>query len=682
MILEQPADPFLPITPDEATEAAHNDGWYSDDPALRLVVQDAERAESFENSKAWVLGWNSAATLYQSPESPRYWAGTQVQAASVPFYTVATAVNSLVPQIINGLFYDNPPFMVQERPGTSAKACRAVGALIGYQLEDINFREELRLGTVNAGLFGTEIWKWGWEKYTKERKIYKRKNAPATFPSQIPGAPDVQITDDEIEETIEEEVIDRPVFEHMVNLRHVMVDPGLNVPDIRKAKYVIHRMYMSWKDLDKLRDRPGFDIPSKEKLLELFLPPVEPVDEAIGEQGTRNPMYDARAEARYADTSANPLEDPLEVLERWDNDTYTVVLQKKLVLCNDKNPYGKIPFLSVNWWDVPDAFWGLGLARTIGAEQRLQQGITNLWLDQASINLNGVYVRKRGKSIPTQNIRIAPGKIIEVDEKGDFEPLARQPAVPEAQQHLILSQARAEQVSGANEAASQGIAGSTGHSNLARSAAGANLIASGSGNRVSDFIEKMSNQVIVPFLYEVCEMNRAMLPISQMKYILDDELEHEYMQEGGDIVELLNARVKFSISAGAKMQVRRNMAQALPLITQFLTNQQTENQLAMQGLKVDISEIISMQFEAAELKNYNDVILPMTQQDTQRWQSMQPGAQVAAKAQAQQQADQQNFERKQMLADQENTARAARDVLREQFKDSAKGQPVAGVPQF
>lgn len=657
-----------------------NTGEWSDDASLRLVVQDARRAEDFETNKSFTMGWQSSVALYQSPQSPKYWQGTSVEAASIPFFTVATSVNSLTPQIINGLFSENPPFMIQERPGTTAQAARAVGSLLAYQLEDINFKEELRLGTTNNILFGTEIYKWGWEKYTKERTIYKRANPTVTLPAQIPGAEDVQISDDEFEEEVVEEVIDRPVFEHIVNLKHVLVDPGLNVPDIRKAKYVIHRMYMTWNDLDKLRERPGFEIPSQEKLLELFLPPQEPVEAATNETGSRSAQWDAASEPRYEQTTINPFDEPLEILERWDNDTYIVVLQKKLVICNVQNPYGKIPFLSCGWWDVPDAFWSLGIGRTIGAEQVLQQGITNIWLDQAALKLNGVYVRVKGKSIPTQNIRLRPGAIIDVDEKGAFEPLKNPDAVPDAQQHLILSQSRAEQVSGANEAASQGIAGSSGHSNLARSAAGANLIASGSGNRISDFIEKMANQVIIPFLYEVYEMNRRMLPISQLKYILNDELQDAYLKEGGDLTDILNARVKFSILAGAKMQARRNMAQALPIMTQFLTNQQTSEQLAIQNKKVDVAEIVRMQFEMSEWKNYNDVIVEMTPEDQQRMQQIQMGPAIA-KAQTQQQLEEQKYEHQQKLADEENTARAARDVLREQFKAGALGKDIPGAFQ-
>lgn len=685
MIIDpQVEDVALPISPEEAKAALRNEGLYGDDPALRLICMDLERAESFTQTKSWVLSWSSATQLYQSPHIPRYWNGGPTPASSISFFTVATAVNSIVPQIIGGLFADNPPFMIEERSGTSYDAAKAVGALLAYQLEDINFREELRLGVTNATLFGTAIFKWGWETLTKKRKVYKRKHPAVTLPSQIPNAPDIQIMDDDFEMETIEEIIDRPFFEHIVNLREIFVDPTLNVPDIRKAKYVIQRLYLTFRDLEKLRDRPGFTIPSEATVLEWFLPPVEEAEGAPQEQGVTNPLYDAKADPRYQDASVDPFQQPLEVLERWDGKNYSCCVQKKLIICNTENPYDEIPYLSVGWWDVPEAFYSLGLGRTIGNEQILQQGIMNIAVDQATLNLNGVYVRVKGKSIPTQNIRIAPGKIIEVDDKDGFKPLDRQPAVPEAQQFLAMSQARAEQVSGANEASSQGIAGQSGHSNMARSSAGAQILASGASNRVEDFLEKLAGQVIVPFLYQMHNMNCQMLSPSQMKYILSDELQHAFMLENGDLEAVFNARVKFSILAGAKMQVRRTMAQSLPLLSQYLANQQTQEQLAIQGKKVNVLALTKMYIDVSGWKTIDDLIVDMTDEDKQRAAAMNPGAQAVAKQQAQTQSaaqlQQQKFEQAQQLSDQENTARAAREVMRQVFEKEASPEAITGEP--
>lgn len=674
-------DAWAPITADEAKTALANDGLFEDDPALRLVLQDANRAEVAEAAKSWVMGWQTASTLYQSPYSARYWEGSNSERSSIPFFTVATAVNALVPATINGLFYEPKPFLIQKRPGTTALAAEAIGDVLEYQLEDINFREELRLGVMNVVLFGTGIWKYGWETSTRERTVYRRATSPTVLKSGVPGAAPISLTplDEELEEEVITEYVDRPSFEHVVNLRHVLVDPGLNVPNIQKAKYVVHRLYPSWEDLDKLRERPGFNIPSKEKLLELFLPPKEPVDGALGEMDMKNPLWDARSESRYESTTVDPFNQPLEVLERWDKKRYTVVLQKKLVICNDENPYGDIPFLSVGWWDVPEAFWSLGLSKTIGSEQRLQQGITNLWLDNAALNLNGVFVRVMGKSIPTQSIRVSPGKIVNVEEQGDFQPLKRLDAVPEALEAINMSQSRAEQVSGANEMTSQGVAGASGHSNAARSAAGINMLTAGAGNRIADFVEKLSNNVIVPFLYSAHEMNRALLPVATLKYILNDELEHEYTKQNGDIVELLNSRVKFSIFAGAKMQARRSMAQALPILIQFLTSEQTTQQLSLQHKKVDVAMLLKMMFEVSDWRNYYDVVVPMTPEEEQRAHAMSPAGQQQAKAQGAAATQQKQFENKAQLADQNNTARAANQVLRMAFEKSAEPFETTGT---
>lgn len=670
-------DAYSDITNEETAQALST-GMFGDDPALKMVVQDAITAENFENQKRWVLAWDQASTLYQSPYTPRYWEGTQVERASIPFFTVATAVNSLVPQVVNGLFYENPPFLVQARPGTRSRTASAVGALLAFQLEDIGYREELRLGIANAVLYGSGIWKYGWETYKKKRIVYIRKDRVTSVdsPMAAAGAPPIEIypEEEEVEAEEREEYVDRPVFESIVNLRHVLVDPGLNRPGIQEAKYVIHRMYVTFEDLERLRDREGFNIPPKEEMIKWFETPIEEADTSSSEMSINNPMFDARATPRYDSTTIDPRKQPLELLERWDNDTVIMVLQKKVVICNTENPYGKIPFLSLNWWDVAEAFWGMGLAKTIGAEQRIQQGITNTWMDNAALNLNGVYVRVRGKNVPTQSIRISPGKIVDVDDKDGFKPIQRFDPVPEAGTHIQMSQDRVEKISAANEPSTQGIAGSSGHSNLARSAAGANILASGAGSRLADFVDKMADKVVIPSLHAILELDKEMLPLSTMRTILGDELQHEFMnpetdKEGnavgprGDLLDILNSRVRFSISAGAKMMARQKMATALPVIVQYLMSPELTEQLSIQGKKVNVEEILHMFYAVSEWKNEQDVIVPMTKEDKERQKQLQM-MQQQSKSQQQNAMEDKKFENKRRLNEEKDIALAGRDVLK------------------
>lgn len=681
-LLDRPIEgTHKPIEVQEAKQAIRTGAWPKSS-ALSIVVQDAERAETYQATKEWVMLWTTASTLYQSPFIVKYWEGTQTERANVPFFTVATAVNSLVPQVLKGLFYDDPPFMCQNKPGTSSQVARAASALLAYELEDIDFREQLRLGTTNAILYGTGMWKYSWEMYTKLQSSYKRKIQPMSVKS-ILGDEDIEIADqeEEIEEVIEEVEVHRPTFESIADLKQVLVDPGLNCPDIRKAKYVIHRMYVTWEDLEKLRERPGIDLPDKDTLLNLFFPPVEQAPPAQSLLQQQTPLWDARAEAPWFATTADPLSKPLELLERWDNNRYILVLQKKLVIASGENDFHSIPFLSINWWDVPGAFWGMGLARTIGSEQRLQAGITNTWLDGISLILNGVYVRVKGQSIPTQNIRVSPGRVIEVDNKDSLKPLERMAPVPEAMQALQMSMTRTETVSGASEFATQGSAGASGHSNLARTAAGANLMAGGTGSRVEDFVEKLATQVFVPFLNAMHELNCQLMPLKIMRYILGEELDHAFLKERqGDVLELKNARLKFSISAASKLLARRNMAQALPIMMQFLQAGPIVQGLAIAGKKVDVQELIRMLYEVSDWKNINDIVIDMTDEDKQRWAQAQASAPAQVQAKSKQALQQQDFVNKGQLANDENIARASREVLRQALEQSATHEEVQGEP--
>ena len=558
-----------------------------------------------------------------------------------------------------------------------------MSAVVAYQLEDIGLREQLRLGVTNALLYGTTVWKYGYEMFTKEQCRYERKIKPITVPDPVNPGKTTQIydKDEEVVEIKEEIEVHRPTFENISDLKQILPDPGLSVPNIQKGKFLCHRMYLDWNELEDLRERPGINLPSKEELLKLFFPPVEkpPVEESLLLQQT--PLWDARAEPPFETTTADPFAQPLELIERWDDKRYILVLQKKLVIASTENPFGCIPYFSLGWWDVPGAFWSMGLARTIGSEQRLQAGIMNTWLDGVSLMLNGVYVRVKGNSVPTQNIRMAPGKVIDVETKDALTPLDRQKPIPEAMQAYGASVTRAETVSGASEFAMQGTAGTSGHSNAARTATGVNALAGGSGSRVEEFIEKLSTNVLIPLLDAIHDLNTRLMPLKVLRQILDKELAHEWIKEAqNDIIELKNARLKFSIRAAAKLLARRNMAQALPIMLQFLQAGPIIEGLAVMGQKVNVKELIRMMFEVSDWKNQNDVIVDMTPEDQQRWAMQQQGSKEMIKQKGAMQLQQKKTDDQFQLNNDENIARAGREVLRTAMEQASQPVEVQGAP--
>lgn len=626
--------------------------------ALKLVIQDTSLAERFIQAKRWMLEWDRAQLLFEALAEVRYWEGTSIPRAHVSVPLVLKHIESILPQIMSGLFSSDPPFTFQPRPGTKQDAARAAAAVIAYQLDEIGFREEVRKGVKSALLFGNGIWKWGWESSTRKRREYRRKAQPLTIPGEN-GLPPVTIPtkqSDRLEVKEIEEEVACPTFE-FVNVRHVLVDPGLREPDIRGAKYVIHRMYLTADQLDELRDFEGYDIPDRETLLNLFLPPKEPTHSSPLETVPLSLEKEFTPLPRWVDSTVDPLEQPIEVLERWDNDSVITVLNRKVVIRNEPNEFGVIPFLSLAYIDNIDSFYGLGLARLIGGEQRLQQGMINARLDEVAINLNGMFVRQRGKNVPSQNLRMRPGGIIDADEASAITVLPRLNAVPEAYVEVQASDARAENISAANELIVQGSLPSEGRSSITRTATGVQALTGGSGARLQYMVENLADQVFVPFLMQCHEMNAAKLPLPQLRRILDDELQQAWQ---GDELDILNARIRFSVLAAAKMQVRRAMAQSLPLLFQFLLSAPVSQMLQAQGQKIDVAEMVNMLFDVSGWTNHSSVVLPLTAEDEQRQAMQNPAVQQAIAAHA---AAQAKTAQESSSIEAENMGRAGRMVI-------------------
>jgi hypothetical protein len=86
---------------------------------LALCVGSAKAAEQFITNKQWALLWRDADLLYQAPRPMTVYENTYVLEPNVQRFTVAKTVNSIVPQLYKGLFYQDPPMLLRPRPGTS-----------------------------------------------------------------------------------------------------------------------------------------------------------------------------------------------------------------------------------------------------------------------------------------------------------------------------------------------------------------------------------------------------------------------------------------------------------------------------------------------------------------------------------------------------------------------------------
>jgi hypothetical protein len=627
--------------------------------------------------------------LFQSPRPLSTYENTYVLEPNVQRFTVAKICNSVVPQLYKGLFYEDPPLALRPRPGTSQNTTEAKTALFAYLLDACNFKREVKWGMENKALFGTAIYKWGIEYVEVERK--KRKAAKAVLKSGPVGQQDSEtiITDDapDIERTVT--MVPRPFFEHRP-LDKVLVDPKVEVGDIRKADFVVDIRYMDYYQMLDLQKSSvdedgvtieGWDWPAD--LQSLWMPNstlgVAPL--LASTQATYTEGVVLHSEQVSITVSPDLLLNKVEVMEYWDKKRKILVLDRKKVLFTGDNPFKKIPFLSSNWWNRPKAFYGMGLGLIVGQNQRVDQGTINAILKILSFGVNPVYLRSRDANSPTQMIRTGLGKMLTVD--GDITKaykLMETPRVPpEVWQALQENQQATESSSGADQMLVQGSTAGP-RSSMGRTAGGAATLAGASATRLDGPLDNFIEQVFEPFLYILDELVFEYIADKEIVEILGEEVGKELIKNL-DMQDFWDSRDEFEVLAGASLAAKKTMAQSLTLITQIFENPQIQESLAEnQQEYIDYKAILSMWMQSSEWKNQQDIIKPMTPEMIQRKQAASQQAMQQSKGAVAQQSQDQKFQQKSQLEDQQNDNRIKRDLVRQAAGANAKSEALTGSP--
>jgi hypothetical protein len=589
--------PDLPITPEDT---AFSDEELEDKTALAIVLRDIDTAAAFLQSKSLTSEMDQADDIYRAWVEPRTWPNGKPR-SSLSYPIVLEIVEKILPSIQLTLWGSRrDPFELQAIGNTTPETARAKGHVLSWALRQAKTKEQIRLMLKNILIYGYGVGNWGWESKTKQIKKYVRDKETGKIRAERTTV-----------------VINQPCFRNMP-LRRVLIDPSCETQDVTEsAGYVALQFFITADDLDGLRDDPQYkNVPTRDELREILTQNPNVTHDSM-RANKSNSWRDLQAEQDAVVTTVDPLEQPLEIIEYWRDDKVISVLNRVIVIRNDENEYGRKTQVSCAFIDVPHSFWGFGIAKLAGGDQRFAAGVRNSWVDSLSLSLNPMFQQVKGVGMGTQQIPAEPGRVVTVTSK--LESLTPPSVTPEATNSIEFADAHANRV-----------AGSSGGSNMPgsamRTAAGVNSFSADVTQRLEYFLEIFCDLVFEPVLTAFLEMCCDKLEPAQINEIL---VEAEGKAWQGDVLDIYNAKAKIDLACAGKLSARVAATNLVPQIITLLSNAAVQQSFNVQGVKFDYANFAE---QVLELQDWDAgaLIVPMTKEDQQRVLQQNPAAIKAA----------------------------------------------------
>lgn len=644
---------------------------WNDDLALAIVVADFAKAEQHRQQN-FDLKWDDNDRLLHANVAQKVWEGTNTPRSSLGVRLVWQQVESLIPaemtalfQSSDGIFFDCFP-----RPGTVPEQAMAARELLAAQLDDADFWCEMEEVIRSKNLHGTGILKVSWLRQDRDRQFWSDELVPVLM--QRRGVPFSLGTKRQFKRRSKKEQINRPLITY-VSLRDFYIDPSWKRPRVQGAQFAIHRAMLSMDELIWMGENdPSYEIPSRDDLLLMIKRGQTPAS-AVADTHKQRSAQEADIRERYPlNPSSDPAKATFEVLEYWTTDRQVTVLNRKQVIRNIPNPYLFIPFLSVNYTDVIDQFYGKGIAEIIGDEQRLMQGIVNSHIDEVSLIIHGALVVESGSVLNKGQLRARPGQVIEATRSDAVAELKRTPVTQDAFIALQQSQLRAQQYTGVTDIIVQGAPSV--QTSATRTARGVSTLANAAFSRIEHIVRRDEYKLIVPLLDRLLELNQRFLDPRTEIQILGKTVEGLI-----SINPLLvtNGQFRFELRAASRMAAKQNMQQSLPFLLQSILNPALMQGLQAQNLKVNMAAVNRDVLDILGYRNRNDWFVPMTPEEIQ--QAQQPDNVQIIKEMMKGQREKQRSDDKAAMMDSQHIADIVKIVLSELMKGAMDGKPAPSI---
>lgn len=656
-------DLSLPIRPTQATltPGGETAPQYDDEAAGTIAWMDYQRAVRWLDTNSWLAEWQYVDYLYQSPNYDRDVRGP-TRTARISRFLVAKNRNVMSAQVKRGLFGDSTPFVLEPR-GKLAGAkdpetiLNAWTELFSVLMDRADFDYNMSLAIEDQVLQGTMICTPGWEQRKVVRKTRRRKKPPVSV--EVPIGPPKKVNTWESDDfLVKPEVVEEswPTFEYRPLGTTMWAEtwrtPGR--PDITGV-YRIDFDYVYLQDLQRLREldcycREDGDgklqplIPSDEHLKRFFYETAPrgdaPVGSATAQSMNSQSTVVLHAAGEQTAMSEDPALTPLMKISRWTKDNCTEVLcyqgRRKTIRNGEHGIDDHALGYSATWWNIPKSGYGLGQGRLNAGDQRIEQGVLNEGLKMVAFPLNSpiLYDRASGNA-PTQNtiaglgtwLGVDTGPAHDVNKAVGFMKMPEIP--PEVWKLLDMAHRGGENLVGADSIAMQGNVNTPGSSAM-RTATGVQRAGGKADETVSDPIAHLE-WVVKRYIEFLWDRVLEDMPIAEIRQILSDKY-GEAILDQIDAEEFLNAKFEIKILAGQKIAARAAILQLIPFLLQIVQQPQLMQWLHEKGWTINFKAIEDIFQRMSELQGWQDIFVPLTDEEKQAVQQMSQGAQRGAAA--------------------------------------------------
>jgi hypothetical protein len=617
---------------------------FTDDAAATIVVSNYEKAKQYLETNSWLLEWQAADILYQSPVNDRWVRVADGRPVRISRFLVAKNTVTMAGQVHRGVWGNQKPFALQPEGETTELHLTAWTHLLWVLLKRSRAEYHFGLANDSAALYGTGVLRPGCETKTVIKKVRKRKKPETEINLPLGGAEKVPTEESDDFAIVPMEVKETWPFIEYMRLGTALFDPEWRTPNApeESARYVIDYEVVDFQGLQRLRELPCYkNIPDDETLKAWFL--NHPQGDAAPASQTADLMTSqssvvAHAEGEQRQMSADPFKKPYPLISMWDCEHVTTVWcvdGRYMVIRNDEHDIGDHALhYTMNWWNIPNMGYGLGIGRLNSGDQRMEQGVLNEVLKMIGMWFNTPLLTRRGLNAPTQNVIAGLGTFLAVDTAPgehvkDAVAYIDKPAIPrEAWQVYQEAKEGGQDLVGANATTMQGNLGGPGSSAM-RTAAGVNRVGGKADENVAGPVEQQGN-ALERFLYFLIDIVRLKMPPSEIRQILRKKYAQAILDQL-DMEKFLNAEFSVNVLAGMRLMARQAIQQLIPFLLQIIQQPQALDALHQTGRTIDFAAIESLFIRMSELDgNADNIYRPMTKEELATYKQNSPGAQKAA----------------------------------------------------